>query len=249
METTRKGRRWQQRPALAQFEKPVLNKADTRLRQGRDMLTATQITTDHHSYGERRADERARVMPIRAERRVRVGDMLLFEFENLDTLRYQVQEMVFVERITDPVDVSHEIALYGRMAPTSHELCATMFVELDQGADVRAELARLDGIQNAVSLEFGNADGAADGAADARPIRVSAVELRGLDENPDQPSDTVSVHVVRFTLTDEQRDAFRDPQVPVELVVEHPEYAESTPITGPTRLSLLADLALTSPAG
>ncbi len=207
------------------------------------MLTATQITTDHQSYGERRAEERARVMPIRAERRVRVGDMLVFEFENLETLRYQVQEMVFVERITDPAEVGHEIELYGRMAPGSHELCATMFVELEQDADVRSELARLHGIQNTVSLEIGSSAG--DSAS--RPSRAPAVELRGLDEDPDRPSDTVSVHVVRFTLTDEQRDAFRDPQVPVELVVDHPEYAESTPISGTTRLSLLADLALGGP--
>ena len=41
------------------------------------MFTATQITADHQSYGERRAEERARVMPIRAERRIRVGDMLV----------------------------------------------------------------------------------------------------------------------------------------------------------------------------
>jgi hypothetical protein len=57
----------------------------------------------------------------------------------------------------------------------------------------------------------------------------------------------VSLHVVRFTLSDDQRDAFRDPAVPVELVVDHPEYSESTPIAGATRLSLLADLALVSP--
>ncbi|HEX4015613.1 MAG TPA: DUF3501 family protein [Frankiaceae bacterium] len=204
------------------------------------MLTATEITTDHQSYGERRADERARVMPIRAERRIRIGDMLVFEFENLETLHYQVQEMVFVERITDPADVVHEIELYGRMAPNSHELCATMFVELDQDADVRAELARLVGIQGAVSLQIG-APGA---GSDGQPWIVGATELRGPDEGSDRPSDTVSVHVVRFTLADDQRDAFRDPQVPVELVVDHPEYAESTPITGATRLSLLADLAL-----
>ena len=208
------------------------------------MITATQITTDHQSYAERRAAERARVMPIRAERRVLVGDMLAFEFENDETLRYQVQEMIFVERITNPAEVAHEIELYGRMAPGSHELCATMFIELDQDADVRAELSRLSGIQNAVSLEIGPSTLApGDG-----PSRVRGVELRGLDEDPDRPSDTVSVHVVRFTLTDEQRDAFRDPQVPVELVVEHPEYSEGTPISGATRLSLLADLALGSAA-
>lgn len=203
-------------------------------------LTAAQITTDHQQYSERRAAERARVMPIRAERRIRVGDLLAFEFENEDTLRYQVQEMVFVEQMTDPAEVGHEIEIYGRMLPTSHELCATMFIELDQDADVRAELGRLGGIQNSVQLEITGPDGIAIAAA---------TELRGLDEDLNRPSDTVSVHVLRFTLSDDERDAFRDPAVAVELSVDHPEYSESTPITGPTRLSLLADLALNAPPG
>ncbi len=197
-------------------------------------LTAAQITTDHQGYAEKRGAERARVMPLRAERRIRVGDMLAFEFENEQTLRYQVQEMVYVERITDPAEVGHEVELYGRMLPSSQELCATMFVELDQGSDIRGELLRLAGIQNAAQLEIDGPDG--------RSV-ARAVELRGLDEDPDRPSDTVSVHVVRFTLSDAQRDAFRDPECTVELAVDHPEYSESTPITGPTRLSLLADLA------
>jgi Protein of unknown function (DUF3501) len=202
-------------------------------------FTAAQIITDHQSYADKRTAERARVMPIRAERRIRVGDMLALEFENEDTLRYQVQEMVFVERLTDPAEVAHEIDLYGRMLPTSHELCATLFIELDQDADVRGELARLSGIQNAVALDISQPDGAGTS-------RVTAVELRGPDEDLDRPSDTVSVHVVRFTLNGDQRDAFRDPNVPVELVVDHPEYSESTPITGATRLSLLADLAFST---
>ncbi len=204
-------------------------------------LTVAQITTDHQQYGEQRAAERARVMPIRAERRIRVGDLLSFEFENEDTLRYQVQEMVFVERMTDPAEVGHEVELYGRMLPTSHELCATMFIELDQDADVRAELGRLSGIQHAVRLDITGDDGVVTHAA--------AAELRGLDEDLERPSDTVSVHVLRFTLSDEQRDSFRDPATAVELAVDHPEYSESTPITGATRLSLLADLALNAPPG
>jgi hypothetical protein len=203
-------------------------------------FTAAQITTDHQQYAEIRGAERAALMPVRALRRIRVGDMLAFEFENEQTLRYQVQEMVFVERITDPGEVGHEIELYGRMLPTSHELCATLFIELDQGSDIRAELGRLAGIQDAAALEIEGPDGV---------TLARAVELRGLDEDLDRPSDTVSVHVVRFTLTDEQRDAFRDPDRSVELVVDHPEYSESTPITGPARLSLLADLALPATAG
>ena len=202
-------------------------------------FTAAQIITDHQRYADERSAERARVMPIRAERRIRVGDMLAFEFENEDTLRYQVQEMVFVERLSNPAEVAHEIDLYGRMLPSSHELCATLFIELDQEADVRAELSRLSGIQNAVVLEIAHPDGS--GAS-----RVRGVELRGPDEDLDRPSDTVSVHVVRFTLSGDQRDAFRDPTVAVELVVDHPEYSESTPIQGATRLSLLADLTLST---
>jgi hypothetical protein len=201
-------------------------------------LTAAQITTDQERYAQQRAAERARIMPMRAERRVRVGDLLAFEFENEDTLRYQVQEMVYVEQITDPAEVGHEIELYARMLPSSHSLCATMFIELDQGADVRDELARLRGLQNTVRLEFPGLD--------AEALAAAATEVRGLDEDPDRPTDTVSVHVLRFELTPEQRDVFRDPVAAVELVVDHPEYAESTPIAGATRLSLLADLALSS---
>ncbi len=206
------------------------------------MLSATQITTDHERYALLRAVERARMMPIRAERRVRVGDLLAFEFENEETLRYQVQEMVYVERQSEPADVAHEIEAYGRFLPTSHELCATMLVELDQDVDVRSELARLAGIQNTVRLEIGSGVGSGPSAA-------VGTEQRGPDEDLNRPSDTVSVHVVRFTLSDEQRDAFRDPDVGVELVVEHPEYSESTPIKGATRLSLLTDLALPTPVG
>jgi hypothetical protein len=111
-----------------------------------------------------------------------------------------------------------------------------MFIELSDTATVRAELARLAGIQNAVSIEVG------DGS---NRIVVPSYDLPGLDEDPDTPDrETVSVHVLRFRFDDAARDAFRDPDVPAQLVVEHAEYSDDTPITGDTRLSLLADLAL-----
>ncbi|OAA28298.1 Protein of unknown function (DUF3501) [Frankia sp. EI5c] len=194
-------------------------------------FTIADITTDHRSYSARRSSARARMIPIRAERRVRVGDILLFEFENAETLRYQVQEMVFTERLTAPDDVAHEIDVYSRLLPSSHALTATMFIELDELGAVRDELRRLDGVQRAISLEIGG-------------VVVPAVEVPGIDEDPDAPSETVSVHMFRFPLTDETRDAFRDPEVPVELVVDHPSYSDAAPVVGATRRSLIADLAL-----
>lgn len=197
-------------------------------------LSASDVITDHAAYTESRPELRQRMIPLRASRRVRVGDVLLFEFENAETLRYQVQEMVYTERLTEPAEVQHEVELYGRMMPSSHELCATMFIELSDTSAVRSELARLSGIQDAVSIEVGE-----------HVVRSS--ELPGPDEDPKAPDrETVSVHVLRFRFDDAARDAFRDPDVPARLVVDHAEYSDDTPITGETRLSLLADLALDS---
>ncbi|ONH28392.1 DUF3501 family protein [Pseudofrankia asymbiotica] len=195
------------------------------------MLTVDDINIDHQAYAATRAETRKRMIPVRAERRVRVGDIVAFEFENLDTLRYQVQEMVYTERLTERSDVAHEVEVYGRLMPSSHALTATMFVELRATESVRDELAHLDGLQRAISLEI-------DGE------RAPAEEIRGTDEDLDTPSETVSVHMFRFPLTDEQRDKFRDPEVPVELVVDHEAYNDSTLIDGATRRSLIADLTL-----
>lgn len=198
-------------------------------------LSSVSITLDHEAYAQRRADERARLISIRRERKVRVGDMLSFAFENADTLTYQVQEMAFTERLQDPLELEHEIELYGRMLPDPHSLVATMMVELTDPATVKDELARLDGLQHSVTLNV---------AAPGGELVVRSAEIVGPDEDPDDTGPLVSVHVLRFRFTDAARDAFRDPAVPVELVVDHPEYADATPIAGPTRTALLADLAL-----
>ena len=194
-------------------------------------LTAQDIVTDHEAYARQRPEVRARMIPLRQRRRVRLGDMLLLEFENAETLRYQVQEMVYVERLAAPTEVADEVAAYARLLPTSHELCATMFLEVESAATAQAELAALDGIQHAVSLSIGG-------------VRVPGRELPGLDEIDAGPLPTVSVHVLRFALADAQRDAFRDPAVPVELSVDHPAYRDAAPIDGETRRALIADLAL-----
>ncbi|WP_239308036.1 MULTISPECIES: DUF3501 family protein [unclassified Frankia] len=194
-------------------------------------LTVADIVTDPEVYSARRQDARARILPVRAERRIRVGDMLLFEFENEETLRYQVQEMVYTERLRSLADVAHEIEIYSRLLPASHVLTTTVFIELDVAETVRAELARLAGIQRSIRLEIGG-------------LPVPAEEIPGPDEAPGVPTATVSVHMLRFPLSDSARDAFRDPAVLVELVVDHPAYNEATPVTGAARKSLIADLTL-----
>ena len=193
-------------------------------------LSRDALVLDLAQYAVQRPAARDRMIPLRRGRRLRLGDQLVLEFENVDTLTYQVQEMLFTEGITDEAEVAGELAAYSRLLPSSHELTATLFVELDDVTNVRDELSRLNGVQHSIRI-------------DVAGERVPAVELPGPDE--DGPSvETYSVHFLKFRFTDTARDAFRDPTVPALLVVEHSEYADDTPIAGDARKSLLADLAL-----
>ena len=193
-------------------------------------LTRDALVLDPKAYAARRTEARNRMIPLRRGRRLRLGDMLVLEFENATTLTYQVQEMLFTEGITDEAEVANELEAYSRLLPSSHELVATLFIELDVVETVREELARLAGVQHAIRIEVGGE-------------QVPAVELPAPDE--EGPSEeTYSVHFLKFRFSDTARDAFRDPSLPASLVVDHPEYADDVPIEGETRKSLLADLAL-----
>lgn len=193
-------------------------------------LSVDDLVLDRGKYAERRSADRDRMIPLRRQRRLRLGDQFVCEFENAETLRYQVQEMIYAEGISDRSEAAAEVDAYSRMLPNSHELCCTLFIELEDVSTVRAELETLEGIQHALRIEVGDQ-------------QVAGRELPGLDEET-APGRTASVHFLRFTFDDEQRDAFRDPSVAARLVVDHPAYSDDTPIEGPVRLSLLADLAL-----
>lgn len=202
-------------------------------------LDRDAIVVDRAAYAEVRPALRARVIPLRAERRVAVGDAFALAFENAETLLYQVQEMVMVEGVTDPVAIAHELEAYSRYLPTSHSLVATLFFEHDDVRTVKDELRRLTGAQHAVRLEIGG-----DPLAGVAPTWTApGVEIPGEDETG--PSEvTHAVHFLRFSFDDDARDAVRDPDVPLYAALDHPEYSAAVPISGATRRSLIADLSL-----
>src|SRR5436305_2910253 len=119
-------------------------------------LSVDELVLDRQAYAERRPADRDRMIPLRRERRLRLGDQLACEFENTDTLRYQVQEMIYAEGISDPGEAAAEVDAYARMLPNSHELSCTLFIELDDVKTVRDELERLDGIQHALAVHVGD---------------------------------------------------------------------------------------------
>lgn len=190
-------------------------------------LTLDDVERDLQAYAQARAERRARVIAHKKDRRVGLGDLLTVLFEDRETLLFQVQEMALAEEITSDDALQVELDTYNPLLPGSHELSATLFIEIPDLVSLKAELPRLVGIEDSLALLIGDE-------------RVSGVGEGGRSRE----DYTSTVHYVRFPLTDDQRDAFRDPAVPAELVVEHPSYSEGTRLDGPVRLSLIADLAL-----
>jgi hypothetical protein len=96
---------------------------------------------DYVTYEERRQELRARILEEKRRRRVHVGRELTLHFENPDTVRYQVQEMMRTERIVREADILHELATYNELLGGPGELGCTLMIEIDDPAERALKLA------------------------------------------------------------------------------------------------------------
>ncbi len=87
------------------------------------------------AYELEREHWRPWVMALKEKRRVRVGDHLTFLFENHETVRYQIQEMIRIERIVKPAEIAHEVETYNELIPGAGELSATLLIEYETPAE------------------------------------------------------------------------------------------------------------------
>jgi hypothetical protein len=182
---------------------------------------------DLEVYARIRADYRRAVIEHKRLRRLAVGENVTLLFEDRETLRFQVLEMLHVERIREPEKVAEELAVYNELMPGPDELSATLFVEITESSRIRAELDRLIGIDEHVSLELG------DGG---RMIRA------GFDPKQLEEDRISAVQYIRFRLEPDDAALFTDLDVPAWIRVDHPNYARRVPIDAPLRASLAAGL-------
>ncbi len=177
-------------------------------------------------YALARDEVRARVMAVKRARRVHLGEHLTVLFENRDTMLYQIQEMMRVEGIEDPKAISHEIATYNELVPGSNELKATLLVEYSEAAERDKALKELVGLQDAVTLQVG----------DASPV------LAMFDDRQISDGRLSSVHYITFDLGESNAAAIRAGAA-VSLHVCHPALTVSTVLTGEQLVALREDLA------
>ena len=93
---------------------------------------------DFETYTERRADEQRRILEVKRPRRIHLGDSLTFLFENAETIRYQIHEMMRVERIVKESSIQHELDTYNSLLGEDGELGCALLIEIDDPVE-RAE--------------------------------------------------------------------------------------------------------------
>lgn len=192
-------------------------------------LDVAELILDRKQYAAQRAERRGALIPVRRRRRLRLGERLLLEFENEQTLTYQVQEMVYVENISDESAAMEEVDAYRRLLPTNKSVAATLFLEFTDTETVRQELARLDGVHRMIELTLGS-------------HTTTAEDVPPPDEG--DAEHTYSVHFLRFTFDDEMRGKLPDLRTPATLSVAHPRYSATAELPPELRAELARDLGL-----
>ncbi len=189
-------------------------------------LTLDDIA-DSRAYERERDAFRQHIIDLKQRRRVAVGTIVTFLFENRETVRFQVQEMARVEKISTDEGIQAELDVYNPLVPEPGQLCATMFIELTSEASLREWLPKLVGVERTVSLT----------TADGRVVRPV---LEAQHEAQLTRDDTTScVHYLQWQFTADEVAAAAGG---LTLSIGHPAYDESAEL-GPTSLAeLLGDL-------
>jgi hypothetical protein len=188
-------------------------------------VTLDEIATLER-YAELRPAYREAVIRHKAARRLPVGEKVTLLFEDHETLRFQVQEMCWIERIREPARVQAELDVYNELLPGENELSATLFVEITDAPAIRPELDRLVGIDEHVSLVLGD---------ERVPARFDPKQL--------EEERISAVQYIRFALSAEQAARFADPTQELRVRIDHPNYRQEVVLPDALRASLGAGLA------
>ena len=192
----------------------------------------TKITRDSlmslETYARERPALRARIIHHRRLRSVALGEHLNLQFEDEQTVRYQIQEMLRIEKTFEEHGINEEIEVYGPLVPDGSNWKATMLIEYPDEAQRKVELARLVHIENKIWVRVAGHD------------KVFAIADEDLDRST--PDKTSAVHFMRFELSPAMVASAKSGQA-ISMGVDHPNYALSMEVPEPTRLALVADLA------
>jgi hypothetical protein len=195
------------------------------------MQLTGKITRDSlmtlEAYSKYRKQHKANVIAHRKLRSVALGEHVTLQFESELTIRYQIQEMLRIEKIFEEEGIDDEIATYAPLMPDGSNWKATMMIEYPDINERQRELARLIGVEDRMFIEVEGHQ------------RVYAIADEDLDRENDEK--TSAVHFVRFEFTPPMVAAIKA-GASVKLGCDHRNYPAHVTIAPETLASLAGDL-------
>lgn len=195
------------------------------------MQLTGHITADSlmslEAYTKWRKLHKPDVIAHRKLRSVRLGEHINLQFESETTIRYQIQEMLRIEKVFEEEGIQQEIEAYAPLVPEGSNWKATMMIEYTDINERKRELARLIGVEDRLFVEV-------EGMK-----RVYAIADEDLDRENDEK--TSAVHFVRFEFTPPMKAAIQA-GAGVKLGCDHTHYPAHVQIAPETLSSLAGDL-------
>ena len=179
------------------------------------------------AYAKARKEFRTKVLAHKRPRTAHVGAHVTLIFEDELTIRYQVQEMLRIEKTFEEAGIQDELDAYNPLIPDGRNFKATMMIEYEDENERKGALSRLKGVEDRAWIQV-------EGLA-----RVYAIADEDLDRENDEK--TSSVHFVRFELPVSAREAVRAGAA-VKLGCDHTNYPAHVNIAPETLASLAGDL-------
>jgi hypothetical protein len=190
-------------------------------------ISASDLLSDAE-FSKVRKDRRAALLPIKRLRRVHLGPHCTFYFECYETMLFQIQEMLLIEK-GGAAQIPDELAAYNPLVPQGRELVATIMFEVEDPVRRSEVLARLGGVEDLLYLKVG--DTKIFGLAD------------GDEERTRDDGKTSAVHFLHFPLQPEQIAQFRDPATTFMIGSDHESYAHMALLSPATRAELARDFS------
>ena len=189
-----------------------------------------QITKDDilplDEYVKVRKERRTAMSAVKRDRRVEVGPVATFYFENFETMLQQVLEMLFIEKGGDE-QLADELAAYNPLIPQGHELVATVMFEIDDPIRREGMLKRLTHVEEHIYIQVDGEKVKADPEMDV--------------ERTTPDGKTSSVHFLHFRFTPEQIAKFKTPGAQIIVAIEHPNYGHMALLPEAKREALAQD--------
>ena len=179
------------------------------------------------AYAKVCPEYRAKAIAYKWLRSVHVGDHVTLLFEDETTVRYQIQEMLRIEKTFEQAGIQDELDAYNPLVPNGRNFKATMLIEYADENERRVALTKLKGIEDKTWVQV-------EGCA-----RVHAIADEDLPREND--TKTSAVHFLRFELSDEMAAALKY-GVSLAMGVDHPQYTARVDVSSETRAALAADL-------